>query len=350
MKSMTEVLKETNFDFLGRKKHGKVRDIYEQKDRLIIITTDRHSSFDRIIAHVPHKGQVLNQISLWWFEQTKDIVPNHVIASPDPNVTVAKKCTPVSIEAVMRGYLTGVTDTAIWTRYQAGQRGFGDIELPHGMTKNQKLPHPIFDPTTKEDGHDRPISPQDLVAEGFVTQQIFDQIKDTAHKLFTRGEELAAKRGLILVDTKYEFGIDPSTSFDGAQDKSLGASDPGQLVLIDEIHTPDSSRWWFADANGEPKLGQPARTADSVQSARTSHSDGSGGEPEYFDKEFLRLWFKEHSDPYKDEKLPGAPQEMVEELSRRYIQMYEQMTGAKFEPGAEPIIERMDKNLRPFAF
>jgi len=310
---MTEVLKETNFDFLGRKKHGKVRDMYEQRDRLILITTDRHSSFDRIVAHIPHKGQVLNQTALWWFEQIKDIVPHHVIASPDPNVTVGKKCTPVPIEAVMRGYLTGVTDTAIWTRYRAGQRGFGDIQLPHGMSKNQKLPHPIFDPTTKEDGHDRPISPQDMIAEGFITHDLLEQIRDITHKLFARGQDLAARRGLILVDSKYEFGTD----------------EHGNLLLIDEIHTPDSSRWW--------KL-------DSYQTRMAT-----GLEPEYFDKEFLRLWFKEHSDPYKDEKLPDAPQGLVDELSRRYVEMYEQITGKAFEPGATPIIERMDKNLRPYA-
>ena len=305
--------------------HGKVRDIYQQRDRIILITTDRHSSFDRIIAHVPHKGQVLNQASLWWFEQTKDIVPNHVISSPDPNVTVGKKCKPVPIEAVMRGYLTGVTDTSIWTRYSAGQRGFGDMELPHGMTKNQKLPHPIFDPTTKEEGHDRPISPRDLVAEGFITQQVLDQIKETTHKLFERGQELAAKRGLILVDTKYEFGTD----------------EKGNLTLIDEIHTPDSSRWWKLDSY-EARIAakEPARTTDAVQ---------SGGEPEYFDKEFLRLWFKDHSDPYKDATLPEAPAELIEELSRRYIQMYEQITGQPFVPGEEPIVPRIESNLKQYA-
>ncbi|MCR4325470.1 MAG: phosphoribosylaminoimidazolesuccinocarboxamide synthase, partial [Patescibacteria group bacterium] len=152
---MTEVLTETNFSSLGAKKVGKVRDIYIQPDRLILVATDRHSSFDRIIAHIPHKGQVLNQVSAWWFEKTRDIVPNQVIATPDPNVTVAKKYKTVPIEAVMRGYLTGVTDTAIWTRYSAGERRFGDVTLPDGMKKNQKLPSPIFDPTTKEDTHDR---------------------------------------------------------------------------------------------------------------------------------------------------------------------------------------------------
>src|SRR3990167_10458988 len=252
---MIEVLKETNFDFLGKKKTGKVRDIYIQPERLILITTDRHSSFDRIIAHIPRKGQVLNQISGFWFRVTADIVPNHVIAIPDHNVTVAKKFKTVPVEAVVRGYLTGVTDTAIWTRYSSGQRDFGGVTLPDGMKKNQELPSPIFDPTTKEDTHDRAISPAEMIAEGLITKDLFEEIKMTAIALFIRGQEVAAKQGLILVDTKYEFGTD----------------ERGRLVLIDEIHTPDSSRFWQL----------------------TSYEEriGKGKEPEYFDKEFLRLWF-----------------------------------------------------------
>ncbi|MBI4088210.1 phosphoribosylaminoimidazolesuccinocarboxamide synthase [Candidatus Kaiserbacteria bacterium] len=316
---MIEVLKETNFSFLGKKRVGKVRDIYEQQERLILVSTDRHSSFDRIIAHIPHKGQILNQVSAWWFAKTADIVPNQVIAVPDPNVTVARKYRTVAIEAVMRGYLTGVTDTAIWTRYQKGQREFGTLTLPDGMKKNQKLPMPVFDPTTKEDTHDRALTPAEMVAEGFVTQEMFDKVKATATALFLRGQEVAEKQGLILVDTKYEFGVDPSTS--------LGAS--GSLVLIDEIHTPDSSRFW--------------------QLSTYAERFAAGKEPEYFDKEFLRLWFKEHCDPYKDKVLPEAPAEMVEEMSRRYITMYEQMTGETFAPGEEPISARIENNLKPYA-
>ena len=310
---MTDVLKETNFDFLGEKKKGKVRDIYIQPERLILITTDRHSSFDRIIAHVPHKGQVLNQVSAFWFQVTKDIVPNHIISIPDPNVTVAKKCKMVPVEAVMRGFLTGITDTSIWTRYSAGQRDFGGVTLPDGMKKNTKLSQPIFDPTTKEEGHDRAITPQQMIEEGLITQELFDHVKQKALALFARGQELAAERGLILVDTKYEFGLD----------------EKDQLILIDEIHTPDSSRWWKLDSY------------EARMSARE--------EPEYFDKEFLRLWFKEHSDPYKDEKLPEAPVELVEELSRRYIQMYEHITGKTFTPGEQPTIPRMERNLKQYA-
>ncbi len=310
---MHDVLKETNFDFLGPKKTGKVRDIYDADETLILITTDRHSSFDRIIAHIPWKGQVLNQVSAWWFEATKDIVPNHVLAVPDPNVTVGKKMKMVPVEAVMRGYLTGVTDTAIWTRYQKGERTFGGITLPDGMKKNQKLPQPIFDPTTKEDTHDRAIPQEQMVEEGLITKELLLEVKTTATKLFVRGQEIAAARKLILVDTKYEFGLDES----------------GALVLIDEIHTPDSSRWWKLDS-------YDARFAE-------------GKEPEYFDKEFLRLWFKEHCDPYKDAELPEAPTELVQELSRRYIEMYEYIIGEKFVPGETPVLPRIEKNLKKYS-
>ena len=308
-----ETLRETNFDFLGKKKVGKVRDIYEQPDHLIFITTDRHSSFDRILAHIPWKGQVLNQISAWWFEATKDIVPNHVLAVPDPNVTVGKKMKMVPVEAVMRGYLTGVTDTSIWTRYSKGERIFGDLTLPDGLKKNTKLPQPVFDPTTKEDTHDRAITTAQMVEEGLITKELFEKVRQTATKLFLRGQEIAAKKGLILVDTKYEFGTDES----------------GQLVLIDEIHTPDSSRYWQTEGYEERME--------------------KGEEPKSFDKEFLRLWFKENCDPYKDSTLPDAPSELVEELSRRYIQMYEQVTGEKFVPGEIPVIPRMERNLKQYA-
>lgn len=308
-----ELLKETNFKNLGTKKAGKVRDIYEQPDRLILVTTDRHSSFDRIIAHIPSKGQVLNQISGFWFQVAEDIIPNHVIAIPDPNVTVAKKCKTVPMEAVVRGYLTGVTDTAIWTRYSNGRRDFGGVSLPDGMKKNQRLSQPIFDPTTKEESHDRTLTPAEMISEGFITEELFEKVKMVALALFARGQEVAAKQGLILVDTKYEFGTD----------------EKGNLVLIDEIHTPDSSRFW--------------------QLATYEERFSKGEEPEYFDKEFLRLWFKQNSDPYKDAMLPDAPPKLVEELSRRYIQMYEQITGKKFESGETPVIPRMEHNLKPYA-
>ena len=190
-----DILRDTDFDFLGPKITGKVRDIYDLGDRLILITTDRHSSFDRIIAHVPWKGQVLNQISAYWFDATKDIVPNAMLAVPDPNVTIARKCRLVPIEAVVRGYLTGVTDTAIWTRYGKGQRDFGGMTLPDGMRKNQRLPQPIFDPTTKEAAHDRTLSPEEMIAGGFVSKDLFARIKaDGAAAVCARAGRRGAAR------------------------------------------------------------------------------------------------------------------------------------------------------------
>jgi phosphoribosylaminoimidazole-succinocarboxamide synthase len=309
-----DVLKETHFANLGTLKTGKVRDIYFQPDRLILIATDRHSSFDRIIAHIPNKGAVLNLSSAFWFQQTADIVPNHVIAVPDPNVTVAKRLKPLAVEAVVRGYLTGTTSTSIWTRYQDGERSFGGLTLPDGLKKNAKLPHPIFDPTTKEDEHDRTLTLKELVDEGFIAADLLEEVRKTALALFARGQQVAAKHGLILVDTKYEFGVD----------------DKGVLTLIDEIHTPDSSRYWKLNSY-------------DTRLAR-------GEEPEYFDKEFLRIWFRQHCDPYKDAVLPEAPPEMVKELSRRYIEIFEQLTGEKFaiDQTISPA-QRIERNLAPYA-
>jgi phosphoribosylaminoimidazole-succinocarboxamide synthase len=303
------VLKETNFTGLGEKKPGKVRDMYFQPDRIILISTDRHSSFDRIIAHIPCKGAVLNLSSAFWFRETADIVPNHVIAVPDPNVTVARRLKPLAVEAVVRGYLTGTTSTSIWTRYKGGERDFGGLTLPDGLKKNTKLPYAIFDPTTKEDTHDRSLTLKELVDEGFIDAPLLEKVRTTALALFARGQEVAGKHGLLLVDTKYEFGTD----------------DKGTLYLIDEIHTPDSSRYWKLDSYG-------ARVA-------------KGEEPEYFDKEFLRIWFREHCDPYNDKVLPAAPADMVAELTRRYIEIYEQLTGEKFTVDASAPLARIEKNL-----
>ena len=305
-----DVLIETDFKNIGERKIGKVRDIYTLPDKITLISTDRHSSFDRIIAYIPFKGEVLNQISAFWFENTKDIIANHVISMPDPSVLVAKKCKPLPIEAIVRGYITGVTSTSLWTNYQNGQRDFGNFVLPEGMKKNQKLVEPVFTPTTKHEEHDRPISPAEMVAEGLVTQEIADEVERTAIALFKRGQEVALSRGLILVDTKYEFGI----------------NEEGNLMLIDEIHTPDSSRYWKAD----------------TYQARLD----KGEEPEYFDKEFLRIWFRDNCDPYKDAVLPKAPVELVAELSRRYIEIYEMITGKEFQHDFSMTTkERVIKNL-----
>lgn len=305
-----DVLVETNFTNLGQKKVGKVRDIYIEKDHITLISTDRHTSFDRKIAEIPFKGEVLTQVSLFWFDQTKDIIKNHVLGNPDPNVVVAKKCKVIPIECVVRGYITGVTDTSLWTHYKDGMRDFGNFVLPEGLKKNQKLPEPVFTPTTKSDEHDKPITPAEIVSEGILTKENTDKLERVAKALFTRGQEIALSHGLILVDTKYEFGFDENN----------------ELTLIDEIHTPDSSRYW---------------KAESYQGRFDK-----GEDPEFFDKEFLRMWFKENSDPYKDEVLPKAPPELVAELSRRYIEIYETITGKTFEHDfSQPIITRLTNNL-----
>ena len=310
---INNVLKETNFKNLGEKKIGKVRDIYTQKDRLILVTTDRHSSFDRIIAHIPLKGEVLTKVSNFWFENTKDIILNHIIATPDPRVVVVKRCTVIPIEIVVRGYITGTTNTSLWTHYQSGERDFGHFTLSDGMAKNQKLDKPVLTPTTKSDEHDEAITMSQIVEQGLVEKDLLSEIEQVAFRLFKRGQDIALKKGFILVDTKYEFGLD----------------DHNTLTLIDEIHTPDSSRYWKTDSYQE--------------------RFDAGLEPENFDKEFLRLWFKEHSDPYNDETLPEAPKEMVEELSKRYIEICEKLTGDTFNMDTSmPIEERIEKNLSTY--
>lgn len=316
--NLANCLTETNLN-IGKKKIGKVRDTYELPDKMILITTDRQSAFDRILASVPFKGQVLNQTSAWWFKQTKHIVPNHVLEIPDPNVTVGKKCTVFPVEFVVRGYMTGSTDTSVWVNYQNGVREYCGNTLPEGMIKNQKFPTPLVTPTTKSDEHDRLITPTEIVAENLMTQVEWDYVSGKALELFKFGQATALKNGLILVDTKYEFG----KSFDSAQDKT------GEILLIDEIHTPDSSRYWIAKSYEE--------------------KFNANQEPENIDKEFLRLWFKDNCDPYNDTKLPPAPDDLVIELSRRYIQLYEMITGQKFEfPSASSINERLKNNLTKY--
>ena len=202
--NLNNVLKETNFFDLDERKVGKVRDSYVSDDKIILISTDRHSSFDRIIAHIPFKGQVLTQTSKFWFDQTKDIIDNHIIDIPDPNVVIGKKCKVVPAEVVPRGYITGVTGTALWTLYQKGQRDFGNFVLPEGVKKNQRLEKPVITPSTKFEEHDRTLSPQELIKEGLVEKELWEKIEDTALKLFERGQKIAQEHGLILVDTKYE--------------------------------------------------------------------------------------------------------------------------------------------------
>jgi phosphoribosylaminoimidazole-succinocarboxamide synthase len=303
-------LTETDFTF-GQKYQGKVRDTYDLGDRLVLVTTDRQSAFDRVIAAVPYKGQVLNLTSAWWFEQTESIVPNHVLAIPDPNVVIAKKCRVFPIEFVVRGYITGTTHTSLWTQYAKGVRNYCGIQFPEGLKKNQRLDQPVLTPTTKDKVHDRPISPAEIVSEGWMTQADWDEASAAALKLFHFGMEVAAKHGLILVDTKYEFGRDAE----------------GRIILVDEIHTPDSSRYWLSHNYAE-RLDQ-------------------GKEPDNIDKEFLRLWFVDHCDPYQDQELPQAPPDLIVTLASRYVQLYEMITGKKFNFAAQPgpVNQRIMKNI-----
>jgi len=297
------------------KQRGKVRDRYDRGDRLVLVTTDRQSAFDRVLAAIPFKGQVLNQTSAWWFEQTRHLIPNHVLAVPDPNVTIARRCDVFPIEFVVRGYITGTTSTSLWTVYRDGARSYCGNELPEGLRKNERLAAPIITPTTKEEAHDRPIAPDEIVAEGWMAAADWERCRDAALALFAFGQAKAAEHGLILVDTKYEMGRDAE----------------GRITLVDEIHTPDSSRYWLADSYAR-------RLA-------------AGEEPENVDKEFLRLWFTEHCNPYEDAELPRAPDDLVVELSRRYVYLYERITGRAFEFPASgvPVAERIRKNLEGLA-
>jgi phosphoribosylaminoimidazole-succinocarboxamide synthase len=307
------ILEKTDFKNLGEKYTGKVRDVYTQKDKVIMVSSDRYSAFDRNLALIPCKGQVLTQVSKFWFENTKDIIKNHVLDFPDPNVIVGKKCKVLPIEIVPRAYITGVTGTSLWTLYHKGQRDFGDFNLPEGLKKNQKLGQVVLTPTTKFEEHDRPLSSKDIIEGNYMTKEQWQKVADTSLKLFRRGQEIALQKGLILVDCKYEFGLTPD----------------GEIILIDEIHTPDSSRYWQANSYQE--------------------RINKGLEPENFDKEFLRLWFKDNCDPYKDEKLPEAPAEMVTELSRRYIKICEQITGIPFQIEFGNIEKRIENNLKKYA-
>jgi phosphoribosylaminoimidazole-succinocarboxamide synthase len=307
---MKFTLEGTEFPKLGKKYKAKVRDCYLQEDKIFLISTDRQSAFDRILASIPFKGQVLTQTSAFWFENTKDIIKNHVIDVPDPNVVVCKKLGVFPIEVVVRGYITGVTDTAAWTAYSKGERNFCGNILPEGLKKNQKFNKPIITPTTKSEEHDEKISRDEIVKRKLLTKEQWDYISEKALKLFRRGTRIAAKNGLILVDTKYEFGFD----------------NKGNIFLIDEIHTPDSSRFWIKETYNE--------------------KFEKGEEPENIDKEFLRLWFKEHCDPYKDKVLPEAPEELVIELSKRYIQLYEMTTGKNFAAETGDVTTRIENNLK----
>ena len=306
-------LAEAQFHELPNFEQGKVRESYSLPDgRRVMVATDRQSAFDQVLASVPYKGQVLNQTAQFWFNKTEDICPNHVVNYPDPNVIIAKDLEMLPVEMVVRDYITGSTETSIWPMYERGERTLYGINFPEGLKKNQKLPETILTPTTKavQGDHDAPITPAEIVAQGLLDQEHWDELARISLAIFARGREIAAENGLILVDTKYEFGLDEN----------------GTITLADEVHTPDSSRYWLQSSYEE-------RLAE-------------GKEPESLDKEFLRLWIAGECDPYKD-PIPEIPEDTIIEFSGKYIALYEQVTGLKFvyPDNSQPVGERVRANL-----
>ena len=308
-----QVLAEAAIAELPNLYRGKVRDNYDLDDgRRIIVATDRLSAFDRIIAAIPLKGQALTQMARFWFDATRDICPNHVIDYPDPNVLVCRRLAIMPVEIVVRDYLTGTTATSIWPMYKAGRRMIYGIPFPDGLRENQKLPETIVTPTTKafDGGHDEPLTGAEIAARGLLTAGQWEQVTQFALALFARGREIARRNGLILVDTKYEFGFDAA----------------GETVLADEIHTPDSSRYWLAES-------YPRRFA-------------AGDPPDTLDKDFVRRWVTARCDPYHD-PIPPIPREIVAEAARLYVEAFETVTGRQFDypDPAIPVLSRIRANL-----
>jgi len=310
---LSNCLTDATFSELPSHEKGKVRESYDLPDgRRVMIATDRQSAFDVILAAVPYKGQVLNQTAKFWFDQTQDICPNHLLDVPDPNVVIAKNLNMLPIEMIVRDYMTGSTETSIWPMYDRGERLLYGHKFPDGLVKNQKLPDTIITPTTKaaQGDHDAPITAVEIVEQGLLTQAQWDEVAEKSLALFAKGREISAANGLILVDTKYEFGIDTD----------------GTITIADEIHTPDSSRFWISDSY-EDRLSQ-------------------GKEPASLDKEFLRLWVNERCDPYKD-PIPNIPADTLMEFSSKYVRLFEQVTGQTFDvPAAEQSVrDRIRDNL-----
>jgi phosphoribosylaminoimidazole-succinocarboxamide synthase len=310
--AVPQALSRVEIPELGDRIEGKVRDIYVTDGKRILITTDRVSAFDQVLGAIPFKGQVLNELSAWWFEQTRDVVDNHVLAVPDPNVTIAREADSLPVEVIVRGYITGVTSTSLWTLYNQGvDRPYG-LDLPTGLRKNDALPEPVITPTTKATGgaHDERLTSAEVVERGLVEPGLWTEIQEAALAIFKRGQAIAREAGLILVDTKYEFGLID-----------------GRPALIDEIHTPDSSRFWVA--------------------ASYEEVHGSDKEPENFDKEFLRIAFAAQG--YRGEgQPPQMTPEFAAEVAERYITAYERLTGQEFVPGAQPAADRIRAALSTY--
>lgn len=310
------VLADATIPELPNHYRGKVRDNYDLPDgRRILIATDRLSAFDRILTAIPLKGQVLTQIARFWFDATRDICANHVLEYPDPNVLVCRRLRIMPVEIVVRDYLAGTTGTSILSMYRRGMREMYGIRFPEGMRENQKLAQTILTPTTKafDAGHDEPLTPGEIVERGLLTAAQWSEVSERALALFARGREIARSRGLILVDTKYEFGFDEA----------------GAIVLADEIHTPDSSRYWFLESY--------------------ERCFEAGERPESFDKDFVRSWVAARCDPYKD-PIPEIPREVVLGAAAVYVNAYEMITGEKF-PLPDPkvkVLDRIRKNLAKF--
>ena len=296
----------------SRYKRGKVRDMYLLDNHRVLITTDRQSAFDHVLGTIPLKGQVLNRIAQYWFEQTQDIAPNQIISVPDANVTIARELDILPVEVVVRKYMTGSSDTAIWTHYNSGVRHYCGHALPDGMVKNQPFDEAIITPTTKDEVHDELISRDEIIAQGLVPEDTWNQVEKIALALFARGEDLAAKQGLILVDTKYEMGLDAD----------------GRITLADEIHTPDSSRFWISDTYAE------------------RHARGE--EPESLDKEFLRLWLRDKG--ISDDNIPELDDEIRIQVAERYIDLFQRVTGTDFdaELGATPVLQRIEERIEEY--
>jgi phosphoribosylaminoimidazole-succinocarboxamide synthase len=307
----SRTLERTQLPELGRREEGKVRDSYIGEKRRTIVVSDRVSCFDVVVGTIPLKGQVLNQLAAFWFDRSRDIVKNHIIEVPDPSVSIVHEVEILPVEFVMRGYLTGVSNTSIWTAYEKGSRDYCGHALPEGMTKHQRLAEPMLTPTTKaaKGEHDELTSREAILQDGVVSEEIYDQAAAISHRLFAAGQEFAASRGMILVDTKYEIGLNAS----------------GELVVADEIHTPDSSRYWYADSY------------DAAMS--------SGSDPKSLDKEYVRRWLaNEHG--YRGEgPAPELTEDVRVEAAARYIEAYEQVTGLVFEANTEPPEERIRQNL-----
>lgn len=299
-RSNPQIIKEIDLEGFGKKYSGKIRDYYIVGDKRIIGVTDRISAFDVNLGFIPKKGAVLNQLSAFWFENTQDIIQNHLISTPHSNISIVKNAKLIPIEMVVRGYISGVTDTSIWGSYNKGERVIYGIKFPQGLRKNQKLKTPVITPTTKEEsGHDERLTEKEIIERKIVTPEVWRQMKKTALELFERGTKICSKAGIILVDTKYEFGL----------------NEKRKLILIDEIHTPDSSRFWIKKTYGERFK--------------------KGLEPENFDKEFLRLWYAKRG--YKGEgRPPKMPQSLANQVSRRYIQIYKKITGRKLRTDNKP--------------